>query len=80
MFTDASLKAYPWPCELAFFCYMRGKGARWTLEKTLRLLDWNVAKQRWVDDATGKVGRRCWTPRKASKARWLLTSAWGTQT
>lgn len=41
------MKDYPWPCELALFCYCRAKNKGWCLDKALKLLVWNSVKQHW---------------------------------
>ncbi len=49
------MKDYPWPHELAWFCYRVAKEKEWCLDKALQLLAWNSVKQRWSKARTRKA-------------------------
>ena len=57
------MKSYPWPFELAWFCYRTAKRKGWCLDKALQLLAWNAVKQR-----CSKI--------RTLKAAGLLIGAW----
>ncbi len=61
------MKDYPWPFELAYFCYKVAKSRGWCLDEALQLLAWNSVIQRWR-------WKRTW------KAAELLIGAWGNTT
>jgi len=49
------VKDYPYPCELALFCYKLAKSRGWCLDKSLQLLVWNSVKSHWSKTRTMKA-------------------------
>lgn len=51
------MKDYPWPCELAWFCYFTAKNQAWSLDEAIQLLAWNSVKQHWSKARTMVAAR-----------------------